>query len=81
MTIAFARAYSLVPRGGAGLACDDDGVALGPVRLVDGVPDASGRRFYRTRPEPEVAQALRLAYGYAPRSSAAGAASPISRSC
>ncbi|MGH7065412.1 MAG: hypothetical protein ACREET_15160 [Stellaceae bacterium] len=35
MTIAFAKSYALVPRGGPGLACDDDGVALGPIPLVD----------------------------------------------
>jgi hypothetical protein len=66
MTIAFARAYRLVPRGAAGLACDDDGVTLGPVRLVEAVIDPSGRRFYRLRPMPEMTQALRLAYGSAP---------------
>ncbi len=66
MTIAFARAYRLVPRGAAGLACDDDGVALGAVTLVEAAIDPSGRRFYRIRPGAEVAQALRLAYGYAP---------------
>ncbi|MFZ3237116.1 MAG: glucosaminidase domain-containing protein [Stellaceae bacterium] len=63
MTIDFARAYRLVPRGAAGLACDDDGVALGPVRLVEAVVDPSGRRTYRMRPAAEVAEALRLAYG------------------
>jgi hypothetical protein len=36
------------------------------VLLVDAVTDASGRRIYRTRPAPEVAQALRLAYGAGP---------------
>jgi hypothetical protein len=66
VTIAFARAYRLVPRGAAGLACDDDGVALGAVTLVEAAIDPSGRRFYRIRPGAEVAQALRLAYGYAP---------------
>jgi hypothetical protein len=66
MTIAFARAYSPVPRGEAGLACDDDGVALGPVRLVEAVTDPSRRRCYRMRPTSEVAEALRLAYGSAP---------------
>lgn len=45
MTIAFARAYRLVPRGAAGLACDDDGVALGPTTLVEAASDPSGRRF------------------------------------
>jgi Mannosyl-glycoprotein endo-beta-N-acetylglucosaminidase len=66
VTIAFTRAYRLVPRGAAGLACDDDGVALGPVTLVEAASDPSGQRFYRLRPEAEVAQALRLAYGWAP---------------
>jgi hypothetical protein len=51
MTIAFARACRLVPRGAAGLACDDDGVALGPVRLVETVADAAGCRRYRPRPK------------------------------
>jgi hypothetical protein len=56
----------LVPRGAAGLACDDDAVALGPMRLVDSATDAAGRRRYRLRPTAEIAQALRLAYGSAP---------------
>ena len=63
MTILFTRAYGLVPRGGAGLACDDDGVALGPLPLVEAVGDASGRRLYHMRPIEEIAQAFRLAYG------------------
>jgi len=66
MTISFARAYSLVPRGAAGLACDDDGVALGPMPLIEAVTDASGRRCYRICPEAEVARAFRLAYGLTP---------------
>ena len=57
MTVLFTRAYGLVPRGGAGLACDDDGVALGPLPLVEAVGDASGRRPYRMRPIEEIAQA------------------------
>jgi hypothetical protein len=66
MTISFARAYSLVARGAAGLACDDEGVALGPMPLVESVSDASGRRCYRMRSAEEVTQAFRLAYGSAP---------------
>ncbi len=66
MTIAFARPCRLVPRGGAGLWCDADGVALGPVPLVDAVTGASGRRSYRLRPPSEVAQTLRLAYDATP---------------
>jgi Mannosyl-glycoprotein endo-beta-N-acetylglucosaminidase len=58
-------AYRLVPHGAAGLACDDDGVALGPMRLVDSATDAAGRRRYRLRPASEIAEALRLAYGSA----------------
>ena len=57
MTILFTRAYGLVPRGGAGLACDDGGVALGPLPLVEAVGDASGRRLYSMRPIEEIAQA------------------------
>jgi len=66
MAIAFARAYRLVPRGAAGLSCDDDGVALGPFQLVEAIAEAAGRRLYRLCPEDEIAQALRLAYGAAP---------------
>lgn len=49
-------------RGGAGLCCDADGVALGPLPLVDAVAGASGRRSYHLRPMSQVARALRLAY-------------------
>jgi len=66
MTILFTRAYTLVPRGGAGLACDEDGVALGPLPLVEAVSDASCRRSYRLRPTEEIEQAFHLAYGSAP---------------
>lgn len=63
MNIPFARSYQLVARGQPGLACDRDGVTLGPVILVEVVSEMSGRRAYRMRPAAEVAQALRLAYG------------------
>jgi len=66
MTTSFTRAYRLVPRGEAGLACDEDGVALGPMLLVEAVNDASGRRRYHIRPAEEVAEAFRLAYGFSP---------------
>lgn len=62
MTIPFARSFCLVARGGAGLCCDADGVALGPVPLVDAVAGASGRRSYHLRPMSQVARAMRLAY-------------------
>ncbi len=48
MAIGFARTYTPVPRGGPGLACDDDGVALGPMPLVEAVADRSSRGSYNT---------------------------------
>ena len=66
MAISFTRAYGLVPRGTAGLACDEDGVALGPMPLVESVTDAFGRRRYGIRSPQEVAEAFRIAYGSAP---------------
>lgn len=67
MTIAFARAYRLVPRGEAGLACDDDGVALGPVVLIETEKTGTfGPRSYPLRRGAEIEEALRLAYGFGP---------------
>jgi hypothetical protein len=63
MPDSFVRCYGLVPRGGPGLACDDDGLVLGPMPLVAVVRDAAGRRRYRLHSAVEVARALRLAYG------------------
>ncbi len=65
MTISFARAYGLVPRGASGLACDEDGVALGPMPLVEAVSDEAGRRCYHMCPAEEIVRAFRLAYGSA----------------
>lgn len=59
----FIRCYGLVQRGDPGLACDDDGLALGPTIFAKTVRDVAGRRDCRLRPRDEVAQALRLAYG------------------
>ncbi len=53
------------PPGPTGLACDDDGVALSPMRLVEALTDAGGCRRYRLCPAPDIAEALRLAYGSA----------------
>ena len=58
----FDRVYGLSRRGGAGLACDERGVALGPVALVEAL-DRGGRRVYRLRPSEEIARTLALAYG------------------
>lgn len=63
MNAPFARTFRLVPRGGAGLACDDDGVALGPVSLVEAWRDEGGKLRFRAKPLAEVGKAMRLAYG------------------
>lgn len=64
MTDPFEPMYRLAKRG-AGLACDEDGVALGPVTLVERV-SLDGKRRYRRRPAEEIARALTLAYGPLP---------------
>lgn len=66
MTIAFAKTYRLVRRGEAGLACDEHGVALGPVALIETEGGTFGRRSCRLRPVAEIEEALRLAYGFGP---------------
>jgi hypothetical protein len=62
MTRPIFRTYSLVPRGGPGLACDEDGLALGPVTLAKSVPDVDGGRRYRLLAFESVVRALHLAY-------------------
>lgn len=58
----FTTMYRLTARGGAGLACDERGVTLGPITLVD--PSSSnGKSVYRARPAEEIARALARAYG------------------
>src|SRR5215472_1297220 len=63
MNATIAPTLRLVPRGRAGLACDDEGVSLGPVALVDAFRDADGWLRFRSRPAAEIDEALTLAYG------------------
>lgn len=63
MNAPFARTFRLVSRGGAGLACDDDGVALGPVSLVEAFRDERGKLRFRAKPLADLGKAMRLAYG------------------
>jgi hypothetical protein len=56
----------LAPRGGAGLSCDKDGVALGPVVLVAAQKTASGKARYRLRSAEELKKTFALAYGPKP---------------
>lgn len=57
----FPPMYRLAARGGVGLACDEQGIALGPVVLVEALA-AAGKRVYRPRPAEEIARTLALAY-------------------
>jgi hypothetical protein len=58
----FMTMFRLTTRGGPGLACDENGVALGPVALVDAL-SSNGGCVYRARPAEEIARTLALAYG------------------
>jgi hypothetical protein len=58
--------YSLVQRGGPGLACDAEGLTLGPVTLAKRIRDAAGNQQYRVLPLEDAIEALRLAYGPMP---------------
>ena len=66
MTIPLKHAYSLVPRGGAGLACDEDGLALGTLAVVRARQDATGVRHSEVRSPDEIDQILRAAFGPQP---------------
>jgi hypothetical protein len=57
------RSYRLVPRGGPGLACDAEGVALAGVALVAVSLDAKGGRRCQVRPHDQLGRILSLAYG------------------
>ena len=62
MLSSFTPMYRLTARGGVGLACDERGIALGPVPLVEAL-SAGARRVFRPRPAEEIARTLALAYG------------------
>ncbi len=62
MAIVYANMYRLYPRGGTGLTCDGNGVALGEVELAK-VSVTRGRLRCAVRPIEEIAFILELAYG------------------
>jgi hypothetical protein len=68
MNIPLARWSRLVARGGAGLACDKHGVALGAVVLAHARMDTGSARRFEVRPAREVRQVLTAAYGPLPDS-------------
>ena len=49
--------------GSRGLACDEEGVSLGPVPLVLAERDGAGRRVYRAVSAPRLGKVLAAAYG------------------
>lgn len=68
MNMPLGHAYRLVSRGGVGLACDENGVALGAVELVSAYLDVRGKRRCAVRSPREIGKVLGLAYGPQPDS-------------
>ena len=66
MTFEPARTYRLVEKGGAGLACDAQGVVLGGVPLAWTHDGADGALKWQVRSHGEVADILGTAYGPQP---------------
>jgi hypothetical protein len=58
--------YRLVTRGGAGLVCDEDGLALGAVDLARLQRGAGGMRRRGVRSPGEMGQILQAAFGPRP---------------
>lgn len=61
------RKYRLVPRGGPGLTCDGEGLALGPIILARRLRHCSdGKQNYKLLSPEAVRYAVNLAYGALP---------------
>jgi len=54
MNIPTQRSYRIVPRGAAGLTCDEEGLALGGVDLARAQTDARGVRRCVMRAPDEI---------------------------
>ena len=66
MNPALRSSHQLVTRGAAGLACDEDGVALGSVSLISVRKIAGGGRLCSVRSLTELSAILRTGYGPQP---------------
>ena len=66
MNSALRSSHRLVERGAAGLACDEDGVALGSVSLISARKIAGGGRLCSVRSPDEIDAVLRAGYGPQP---------------
>ncbi len=62
MNLPFQSVFRLTPPGGAGLACNEAGIVLGNVRLVN-MSASGGVTRAETLPLEKLAHVLRLAYG------------------
>jgi hypothetical protein len=66
MDLPLGRPYRLADRGGPGLVCDEDGVALGAISLIRAGRGAKNLRGCEVRSPAEIERILRLAYGPQP---------------
>ncbi len=66
MNLPVRHAYHLVRRGGRGLTCDEDGLALGSLALARTSRDAQGARRCEVRTPAEIERFLHAAYGPQP---------------
>ncbi len=66
MNLPLGRPYRLVDRGGSGLVCDQDGVALGALSLIRAGRSARNLRGCDVRSPAEIDRILRLACGPQP---------------
>ena len=66
MNMPLKHAYSLFRRGGPGLACDEDGLALGTLELARIRQGLGGVRRCEVRSSGEIDQILRAAFGPQP---------------
>jgi hypothetical protein len=57
------RRYRLVPRGKAGLTCDDDGIAFGPITLVEPVHVDGEKISYQCISQKAFAKAINALCG------------------
>src|SRR5580704_5250175 len=57
------QTYRLVPRGGPGLTCDSEGVALGGITVAWSDAEEEGQSSWKVRSSGEIGEILRRAYG------------------
>ena len=58
------QTYRLVPRGGPGLTCDSEGVALGGIPVAWSDTEEEGQSSWKVRSPDEIGEILGRAYGF-----------------